>query len=259
MAAMRKIFLVLLLLGSSPVMAAGNPATTAEDAAHYQTCLSRSQNDPQSAFEDATHWRANGGGIPAAHCEALSLVSLGRFTEAARKLSDLAENPRAESMRPQLLDQAGNAWLLAQQPGFALPLFSAAIAAEPRNVDYYADRARARAMHSDWSGADADLTQALGLDRQRADLFVLRASARHAMGRRAEARADLERALAIVPAYPEALVERGQLKQEAGDAAGARADWQTVVQHAPQSDAGVAARARLEALDSMPKAPAKKR
>jgi tetratricopeptide (TPR) repeat protein len=213
-------------------------------------CLTLARSDPQQAYDQARLWHSKGGSIPAEHCESVALVGLKRYSEAARKLTDLAHDKSDAGMRVQLLDQAGNAWLLAEQPGRALPLFTEALAAAPKNVDILADRALARAMHHDWHGAETDLTQALGLDSHRADLLVLWASAREAMGKLREARADIDRALTILPAYPEALVERGTLKLRAGDMAGAKSDWQSVVEQAPQSDAGVAARKRLEELKS---------
>jgi tetratricopeptide (TPR) repeat protein len=182
---------------------------------------------------------------------ALALVQLKSYNAAAYKLDALARERDAgdAGMRADLLDQAGNAWLLAGQPENATASFSAAINLGAADADVLSDRARAKAMLKDWTGADTDLTAALAKDRYRADLLVLRASARHAMGRRAEAFADIAGALDIDPRYADALVERGAMKLENGDKAGARADWQIVLATQPDSPAADSARQRIEQLE----------
>jgi hypothetical protein len=187
-------------------------------------------------------WHSAGGGAGAEHCEALALMQLQRYTEAAPLLDALGQNKELQnSMRAQLFDQAGNAWLLAQDASRADVSFSNALLFSSGDVEILADRARARAMRKDWNGADADLTAALIRDADRADLLVLRASARHAAGRKAEARKDIDAALGIFPNYGDALVERGAMKFEDGDALGAEADWQQVVKSAPRSRAAALA------------------
>jgi regulator of sirC expression with transglutaminase-like and TPR domain len=131
----------------------------------------------------------------------------------------------------------------------------------PHDVDNLTDRARARAMHGDWDGAESDLTIALAGDPERADLLVLRASAYHAMGKKTEALADIAHALDILPSYPEALLERGSIRLENGDLAGARSDWQTVAAKASDAAQAATARERLQQLDAAaaPPKPAKRR
>ena len=211
----------------------------------YMRCIGMAERDPQVGYDMAKAWRD--GGTAALHCSAIALVGLNHYAEAATILASLARDAASGdvAMRAQLFDQAGNAWLLGQQPGNALPLFTAALALSPRQADMLADRARARAMHKDWPGAEADLTTAIGIDSERADLYVLRASARHAEGMKAQARGDIDHALDIYPNYAEALVERGTLKLEGGDVAGARADWETTVKVSPDSDAGHTAKQHL--------------
>jgi tetratricopeptide (TPR) repeat protein len=157
-----------------------------------------------------------GGGPAAQHCQALALVGLHRYGEAAAELDTLARSGFAVngSMRPALFDQAGNAWLLAARPDSAIASFTAALAIDPYDADLLADRARALAYKKDWAKADSDLT-------------------------------DYDRALQLQPRNPDALVERGTSKFEAGDVAGARADWQIVVTDYPNSDAAQTARQHL--------------
>jgi tetratricopeptide (TPR) repeat protein len=248
----------ILVLAAWPVFAQSDTSfftdTTLSGPERYNRCLSLAAKDPQVAYEKASAWRARGGMMYAAHCEAVALINLKRYPEAARKLTNLANDKFDAATRVQIYIQAANAWMMAEQPGEALPLLSDALEISPGNMDALTDRARARAMHRDWAGAEADLTEALGKDPTRADLLVLRSSARHAMGKKNEARADIDRALDLVPGYAEALVERGGMKLEAGDKAGAQADWETVLKRAPNGDAAQSARARLEAMGIKPPA-----
>jgi len=218
----------------------------------YERCLDLVKRDAGRALDAATAWHGAGGGAAALHCSALALTALRRYSEAAQQLDQAAHDAMAgdAALRAELLDQAGNAWMLAGLADKAVASLSGALAFSPNDADLLFDRARAHAMARDWPGAEADLSAIIAQDPNRADVFVLRASARHAEGRKADARADLDRALAVYPDYPEALVERGTMKLEAGDRVGAAADWQQVLRDAPNSDAGAAARARLAELGS---------
>jgi hypothetical protein len=203
------------------------PAALALSAGDYNSCIKLAKSDPAKGLAKATEWRDEGGAA-AEHCAALALTGLKRYAEAAVKLEVLAKNKTIGEARNRaaLLDQAGNAWLLARQGGKAAADFTLALGLTPKDVDMHADRARARALLKDWVGAEADISAAIQLDGTRADLFTLRASARRALGRKAAAAADITHALSLFPDYPAALVERGGMRYEAGDAAGARADWQ---------------------------------
>ncbi len=221
--------------------------------ARYDACLKLIQNDPQLAHDGAVAWGRRDGDLYAVHCQATALIELGQYAQGAQLLSNLVHRSSDVTLQVQLLIQAGNGWMMADQPGQALPLFTRALAISPRNLDALTDRARARAMRRDWTGAESDLTLALSLDPSRADLFVLRASAFSALGRKDKARADIDEALDLVPNYAEALVERGGLRLEAGDRAGARQDWNMVLKRAPDSSAAISARARLAAMGTKTK------
>jgi tetratricopeptide (TPR) repeat protein len=225
------------------------PATqAADDQARYAQCMSQVSNNPQAALATANLWKPDEGGTAAAHCLAAALVGVKRYAEGAAKLDALARAKDIPDigMRAELLDQAGNAWLLAGNPKSADASFSSALTLNPRDADIFADAARAKAALKDWKGAQAHLTAALALNPRRADLLVLRASARHALGQKVEARADLERALDLKPGMPDALVERGSMKREAGDVTGARADWEAATRS--PGEAADAARKLLSAL-----------
>jgi tetratricopeptide (TPR) repeat protein len=229
---------------------ASNPRL--DDSKKYDTCLKLAHSDPDTAYEDALKWQDAGGGAAAVHCSAVALIQLKHYNAAATKLDGLARAPTSGSagLRQELLDQAGNAWLLAGQPENAEASLSAAIDMGGRSVDLYADRARARGMRKDWAGAEADLNIALSYDEYRSDLLVLRGSARHALGKKKQARADIDAALDIDPHYADALVERGAMKLEAGDRNGARTDWTMVLSTQPNSPAADSARMHIEQLET---------
>jgi tetratricopeptide (TPR) repeat protein len=229
-------------LAAAPLDDSSLPGTN-----RYDRCLALVQRNASSAYDAAAAWQNADGGAAAAHCTALALVALRRYGEAAAKLDQLAQDPTVSgaARRAELLDQAGNAWLLAAQPANADASFSAALALVPGDPDILADRARAKGARKDWTGADKDLTTVLEHDPERADILVLRASARHALGRKVEARADIDAALIVYRDYPEALVERGEMKAESGDPSGALADWQRVLSVAPNGDAAQAARQHI--------------
>jgi tetratricopeptide (TPR) repeat protein len=229
------------------------PAAAAEAVTGYSQCTALVQKNPALAEENARAWRDQGGGAAADHCSALALTALKRYAEAARKFDALARDKAVRNNidRAELLDQAGNAWMLAGNANDAVQSFSAAIGQSPNNIDFLADRARARAMQKDWAGAETDLGAALFRDQNRADLLVLRASARWALNRKADAATDILRALDLFPDYPAALVERGRMKYEAGDEKGARADWKKAA--SGTGEAAEAARRNLSALGAEPK------
>lgn len=247
----------VFVVGGTVAMAAGySPLDdpTLPGATRYDRCLALAQEKPQRAYDAALVWRKEGGGAAAAHCLAVAMVGLGHYAEAGLTLDALAHNPAIDGAahRAAILAQAGNAWLLAHNPGAAELSLSEALKLVPSDADVLADRARAKGMCKDWTGADADLTAALARVPGRPDLLVLRASARRAEGRTRDASADIESALRLRPDYDEALLERGAMKLDAGDKAGARADWQKVLAVAPRGEAATAARKNLGALGPNP-------
>jgi len=215
---LKRSVLLLFSLAAVPAMA--------EDIT-YSDCVAMVDRSPQTAERKAAEWQTHGGGGSAMHCHALALFALKRYGDAARVLDALGSNrevPRED--RASLFAQAGSAWLLANKPRDAVQSLSAALTNAPADASILADRARARGLLRDWSGAEADLSAVIAQDANRADLLVLRASARWAMNKKTDAASDIVRALEVYPDYPPALVERGKMKYSAGDSNGARKDWQ---------------------------------
>ncbi|HEX6958782.1 MAG TPA: hypothetical protein VF194_12415 [Ferrovibrio sp.] len=221
-----------------------------EDEA-YRDCLAQIRKDPEEGFAQAQVWQATGGGLPAAHCAALALVELKHYGDAADRLEKLL--PEAEKHAPHLtvaiLDQAANAWLLAERPVRARELLDIAVKAAPDQPDILIDRAVALGALQQDAAARADLDRALSLDPTRAEAYALRASARRHLRDAAGAMEDVETALAIEPRLPEALLERGILKFDKGDRKGARADLIQVRLIAPDSPSAVTAGKYIERMD----------
>jgi tetratricopeptide (TPR) repeat protein len=240
-----------LILAAAPLRAQRLPAVEAE---HYTRCMEAARERPQAAFDEANAWRIGGGGHPAEHCADVALIGLGRYAEAAGKLEALADTMTKGpvELRAQVLDQAGQAWLLAGEPARAATVLSTALALTPDDPDLLIDRAEALAGEKDYRKAVADLDSALKLDPKRVDALVFRASAHRSLEQYDQARRDIDAALRLAPDQPDALLERGNIRSITGDVPGARKDWQRVAQVAPNSAAEGAAKANLAKLDGAP-------
>jgi tetratricopeptide (TPR) repeat protein len=241
---------VTLLAAATP-----NPIQQAAEKQRYDTCLGLASANPGAALGVANQWIGEKGGSPAQHCAAVALVGLKKYPEAAAKLDALGRAPGMGALRPQLFDQAGNAWMLAGEISKAVASFQAALVLSPGDADLYGDLARAQAMQADWGAVESDLNAALAISPRRSDLLVLRASARHAENHIADAKADIETSLSLSPKNPDALVERGSIRRDSGDFKGARADFQAALALKPPAQTEDAARRNLAALDMAEKKP----
>lgn len=247
--------------GQAPSSAATLP-TPPDPAAHYARCMALAHTNPAQAFTDAEAWRQENGHFPAEHCAAVALIGLKRYPEAAARLEALAgammqQSPR---LRAETLEQAGQAWLLGNQPAKAKIAFDGALKLLPGNTDLLIDRAEAYAEEKKYWNAIDDLNQALEQEPNRADALVFRASAYRRLPNGLDlARTDIDRALKIAPDDVPALLERGNIRSLKGDFAGASADWSRVETLAPRSPEAVAAKDNLARLATVQKsgAPAK--
>lgn len=238
----------LCIAAGSPAFAAGSDFMQDDN---YGECLQRAVNDPETAFEEASAWRDLGGGLPAKHCAAVALFGLGQFKEAATRLEQLAQEPvpQPEVLSPQLLGQAGNAWLMAGDYERAYATLTAGLKIAPDSVELLIDRSLALAATEHYWETVDDLNHALDIDPEHVDALVFRASAYRYLGTLELATDDIDRALWLAPYNIPGLLERGNIRRLKGDPAGARADWLEVVTRAPDSPAAEAARRNLERLD----------
>jgi tetratricopeptide (TPR) repeat protein len=247
-------FAVLLLLAvPAPARAADLPQTSpAAEQAHYDQCLDDARASPQKGYAEAQAWRNAGGGFPADHCAAVALFALHRYTEAGQAFEALAGAMMGDraALRAGAMEQAGESWLLANEPKKALAAFGAALQFTPQDANLYIARARADAEEKDWKAAIADLDESLALTPGKVEALVYRASAYRQLGDLPRARTDIDAALKEVPDDADGLLERGNIKRLQDDLAGAREDWQRVEQLTPGSLAAAAAKDNLARLES---------
>jgi tetratricopeptide (TPR) repeat protein len=217
----------------------------------YPQCLQRSERHPADALEMAMNALVDGADPMAEHCAAVALVGLKQYEEAARRLDALAQKGSAgdAALRAEILNQAGNAWLLAGQAAFASASFTAAILLMPGESLYLIDRARASAAQKKWAQAESDLSAALVAEPGNVEALVLRSSARRAMKNLQGAKGDITQALLLEPENVEALAERGLIRAGMGDRDGARRDFLKVLSKAPNSPAAASARREIERLE----------
>ncbi|TDI61546.1 MAG: hypothetical protein E2O91_03485 [Alphaproteobacteria bacterium] len=257
------VFLFLI----APSAFAQDPSAFEQEKQEYQDCIAESEADPEIAHTNAMTWRDTGGGLPAQHCVALSLASLGRYAEAAVELeimaSDLAHGigwPFADEglsldrdLLAEIYAQAGNAWLLAEFPNKATEVFTLAMAEVDPLSDTFAelliDRATSQAGTGEYQEALNDLNLAENMLGENAWLHALKASAYRGLEQYSDANSELEYAFSLEPQNREALLERGNLRREVGDKNGARADWLEYLRLYPDSVTAAAVRRNIEVMD----------
>ena len=227
------------------------PRSAGADEATYDRCVKLAKQNPSAAQGLAQEWHERGGAHPADHCAAVALVGLKQYKEAATRLEALAREMTTApvSLRAEVLDQAGQAWLLAGDPVRAYVASGQAVSLQPNDPDLLVDRAEAAASAGYFDKAVADLDHVLKKDPGRVDALIYRASANRALGRLDPALADVEKALAHSPNSVPGLLERGNIRRLKGDPEGARQDWERLGRLAPGSKADMAARANLEHLE----------
>ena len=257
------LLLAALALGSGPA-AAQQPAPGPGPEQAYQQCMELARTRPDAAFTQAVQWRARGGGFAAEHCEALALMGLRNFEEAAKRFHDVAEGTKQATveLRVEAYDQAAQAWLLANKPKEAKAEFDAALKLDPKNIDLLIGRGQAAGLGGDFFAALDDLNAALDIDPKRADALVLRAASYRRVKAEDLALDDVNRAIQIDPEFPDAYVERGILMAMKGDYDAARRDWNKVVEMAPDTFLAQQAKRNLVELDRLsgknPQPPANK-
>jgi tetratricopeptide (TPR) repeat protein len=246
-----------MALPLAPRVAAADPVSpppavfSAErDAETYAYCMKLAKVDAAAAQRLAGEWRERGGAHPADHCAAVALIDLGKYREGATRLETLARemSKAPASLRAQVLDQAGQAWLLAGDPMRASAVAGEAVTLQPADLELRIDRAEAAASAGYFDRAIADLDVVLKADPNRVDALIYRASAYRSLDRLDPALADVDAALARAADSGPALLERGNIRGLMGDTAGARRDWQRVGEVAPGTQADMAAQANLENL-----------
>lgn len=226
------------------------------EGADYERCMGMLNADPEGARNFADAWVATGGGEGATHCLAMADVALGEAETGAEMMDKLAASSKAPAAaRASVYGQAGQAWVMAGEPGRAVASTTIALSLTPEDSDLLIDRSVAEGTLEHYQNAIDDLNRALELDPRRADALVLRAAALRHLNHLDQAQEDVDRAFSLDPEDPDALLERGILRQRRGDPAGARRDWEQAVRLSPDTATGDLAQQNLALLDAGPPRP----
>ncbi len=220
---------------------------------NYDKCLSMLGSDPSGALVFAQNWSGNGGGDGATHCEALADVELGDADTGAELLDQVGRtSTAAPAARAAIYGQAGQSWMMADEPQHAYDSANKALALNPDEPDLLVDLGIAANALEHYQEAVDDLTKALDADPNRGDALVLRASSYRHLDQLDQAEDDAERALGLDPDDPDALLEHGILRQRRGDPAAAREDWKRAIALAPDTATADLAQQNLALLDAGP-------
>ncbi len=234
----------------------------------YRRCVDMIDRSPDKSINLALEWQASGGGVPARHCEALGLVELGEYAEAAARLMRIAEDIRVGRGMPVLGDQrlvanatliadmygqAANAWLLADEIVRAEDAVELALsvvpAGTPQHRELLVDRARIAAADNDFEYALQDLEAVLASDQNRTDILVLVAAAARSLGQYNRAEDALTRYRKTYPDHTAGLLELGNLRHAQGRRDDARKAWLDLLRFSVEGEDADAARANLAKLD----------
>ena len=240
--------LLALAAAQAPI---GPPDATAE--ARYRSCVEQVRSAPAAAVETANAWRVQGGGVDARQCLGLAYAALGRWAPAATVFEQAAADAAATSdpRRADLLVQAGNAWIAGGEATRAVQAFDSALAV-PQLTDelrgeVHLDRARALVSLGNAAGARHDLDRALQLVAADPMAWYLSAALARRENNLARAQTDIARAMQLAPGNPDVTLLAGTIAGLAGNMAEAQRLYRQVAQSAPDSEAGRAAQASLDA------------
>jgi len=248
---------LILAILSLAILAAPRAHAEDSDAARYQRCVLQVAQNAQAALEAARSWSREGGGAPASHCEALAFLALGHAADGAAILQELAYGSAelTDTLKADLFDEAGNAWLVAEEPARAVSAFSSAIdLASAGNLPasasatYYSDRARALILFGNRKAARGDLDRSIALAPSAAAL-TLRARIKRETKDWAGAANDIARALALDANFAEAFLERGRLGVLQGNIKAARQDFLKAAMLQKDGPITEEARREMEAMD----------
>ncbi|MDP7600211.1 MAG: tetratricopeptide repeat protein, partial [Rhodospirillales bacterium] len=131
----------------------------------------------------------------------------------------------------------------------AMKILTAAIKLDPKNLNFYVDRAQIAAAQKDYKRALNDLDKVLEEEPGYVDALVFRASAKRQLNQTDSAAVDIDQALAKNEDHLEGLLERGMLRRMFNDISGARSDWLKIIKLAPDSETARFARENIQNMD----------
>jgi tetratricopeptide (TPR) repeat protein len=244
-------FAMLLVAGPHPATAA-DTGPTLDAVQRYEACMTLARQVPDQGFDVAKAWEAEGGGRPARHCAAVAMIGQRKFTEAAVELEKAANeiSPTNRALAADLFAQAGQAWGLADDADRSYAAQTRGLKLDPSNFELMVDRGLTQFFQKRYWEALDDFNEAHALAPQRPDIVLYMARAYIYLEEYDLALQLVDEAVALEPDNPDALLQRGLLRRLKHDDAGALADWGKVVQMAPNTPAGDAARKNIEELNA---------
>jgi len=220
----------------------------------YSICLELTRKRPDKAIELAGKWVGLGGGEPARHCQALALVGLKEWGEGATRLEEIAaESRQTPGVRANMLAQAAQAWILADELSRAYAAQTTALKIIPAGTRQHAeillDRAGTLADAGKFDEAIIDINAALRIAPNNSEAMALRASAHRLQGNLDEAYSDARAALSMDSTNVAALLERGNIHRIQRRIEEARRDWLKILELSPDSAEADAARENIARVD----------
>lgn len=183
------------------------------DRDRLQTCIAAVDRDADAGYEAARQWIAEAHVREAYLCSAIADVGRKKPDLAARQFESLAIDAPNDSDKAAMLARAGNAWILAANGARAKQALDRAVAMAPGDADLLIDRARARALNTDWRGAESDLSTALDIRPKDPLALRLRAEARMRQDAFELAEKDAAEAVSLEPRNVETLLALGRARE----------------------------------------------
>ncbi|MCC3861473.1 tetratricopeptide repeat protein [Pseudemcibacter aquimaris] len=258
-----KYMVFFILLFSSPALA--QVSSDADQAKKYMACIEEVEKDSKKSLITAKEWHVNGGGVPAQHCEALSLYQQSRYDEAAEILEMIAEKvskgedigsfaaQNTDLLSSQLRYLAARSWQMAEKYDQAYHVYTVAILALEKipalTYDFYIERGLLQADREEYQSAVEDFANALKINYERIDAFLYRAETFRKMGEHVKARLDLNEALILEPNHPDILFESGANYRMLNQDAKARVEWRKIIEKYPETDLQKLAEDNLKLID----------
>lgn len=260
---MMKYILFFSLFITSSAMAQITNDT--EQAKEYKACIEEVAKDNKKSLIRAKEWYVNGGGVPAQHCEALSLYEQDRFDEAGELLENIADKvskgedigafaaQNTDLLSSQLRYLAGRSWQMAGGFDRAYHVYTVALL-ELENIpqlkyDFYIERGLLQVAREEYQSAVEDFTNCFKINYERYEAFLYRAETFRAMGEHVKARLDLNEALALEPNHPDVLFESGANYRMLRQDAKARVEWRKIIEKYPGTDIQQLAEENLKLMD----------
>lgn len=219
----------------------------------YRACIRVATTKPETALKAAQYWHSQGGGTGAKHCQALAMLQLKQYDQAAAILEDIGTSTRATispNQRAGLLIEAAAAYKMAGEPLKGLELLDEAVDLSPNTPEGYTQRGVLLVVNRDYERALRDFDRTIIINPKSVDAYVYRANTLRYLNRLDEAMEAIQQAITISPNDTDALLERGVLHAMKGNKTAAAKDWNTILNIASSNDpAADAARINLQKLN----------